>query len=439
MGITFSICPGRSGVSEEHKTEFNYESVKQEQVTPMHKVEESDQEVDEETKKIKAMLIQTNWKKKKEKQGLIERIRVLDSNLNKLGQYISIEKMKSKIDPRVEEVQSNLKEFKETQEEKTDFVKLTYRQPFQFNLNNSIYHGQWNSEGLREGYGLLVSEDNILMEGLWKEGKLFKGRIFREDGSYFEGQIKDYKADGIGIINFTNGDFYKGKWNDFLQTSNGSRIFNDGYRYEGHFENDEYSEFGRFLWPDGSIYEGYFENSSFKGKGIFRTATGEVYEGEWNNNMPNGSGTYNYAGKNSGITYTGDYKHGKKEGKGKLTFEEDKYYEGEWVNGLPHGQGIYKNQQNSHKGLWRYGFLVFSNSASNSKKEEISVPNIKESFKDKKNLCHLRDQVDGEVIGEEKNKKGKNYKPNEGQDIIKFVSKISKETNQIENYISTAI
>jgi hypothetical protein len=74
-----------------------------------------------------------------------------------------------------------------------------------------------------------------------------------------------------------------------------------------------------------------------------------------------------------------------------------------------------------------------------AKKEEISVPSVKENFKDKKHLCHLKDQVDGEIIGEEKSsKKGKNYKPNEGQDILKFVSKI-RETSQNENYVSTAI
>ncbi len=440
MGITFSICPGRDGINEEHKTEFNYQSENIEQGQVL-KIEETKQEVDEETKNNKAGLIQSNWKKKREKQNLIERIKVLDSTLNNLGKFISVDNMKSKLDSRVQEVLSKLKEFRGTQDDKESFdTKLTFRQPFQFNLNDSIYHGQWNRDGLREGYGLFITDDNIVMEGLWKEGKLFKGRIFREDGSYYEGQINDYKANGHGIINFINGDFYQGRWNEFLQIGTGSRIFHDGYKYEGSFESDHFYEVGKFLWPDGSIYEGNFENSSFKGKGVYKTLAGEIYEGIWNNNVPNGAGTYKFTGKNNGVVYEGDYKHGKKEGRGKLTFSDEKYFEGEWVNGLPHGQGIFKNGETTHRGLWRYGYLVFTNAGNSAKKEEISVPSAKENFKDKKHLCHLKDQVDGEIIGEEKsNRKGKNYKPNDGKDILKFVSKISKETNHNENYVSTAI
>jgi hypothetical protein len=444
MGIAFSICPGRSGISEEHKTEFNYESEKQEHITPQRLKEDvhntlKDQ-VDEETKNIKASLIQSNWKKRKEKQELLERIRVLDSNLNKLGEYIQVDAMKIKIDSRVKDVQFKLKQFKGSEDDlKVLDAKLTYRQPFKFKLDNSVYHGQWNNEGLREGYGLLITEDNIVMEGLWKEGKLYKGRIFREDGSHYQGDIKKYKANGQGKIVLSNGDVYEGRWNEFTQTGNGSRIFHDGYKYEGNFENDFFQEMGSFKWPDGSSYKGNFENSSFNGRGVFKSNSGEIFEGDFFNNFANGNGIYKFSGKNAGVVYAGSYKQGKKEGKGKLTFADDKYYEGEWINGFPHGQGLYKNGQNTYKGMWRYGFLVFANSGNNNpKKEEVSVPNLKESFKDRKQLIHLRDNIDGEIIGEEKNKKGKNYISNEAKEILKFVSRINKK-NDNDNYVSTAI
>ena len=99
--------------------------------------------------------------------------------------------------------------------------------------------------------------------------------------------------------------------------------------------------------------------------------------------------------------------------------------------GFPHGKGLYNLGKNCHKGIWRFGILVFSDSG-NQSKEEISVPNLKENFKDKKNHFHLRDEVDGEITVQNKNgQMGKNYKPNEGKDILNLVSKLSLESNNI--------
>ena len=427
MGAALSLCPGRVGIKDEHDTEFNYEVPETITATPKAQPEEI-----EESKNNKASMIQANWKKKKEKEQLLERIKVLDANLNKLGKYISIENMKLRVDSRIQEVECKLIEFKGTPGDREGFdTKLTFRPPFQFYLDDSIYHGQWNTEGLREGYGVFISEDNEKMEGLWREGKLFKGRIFKNDGSFYEGEINENKANGDGAFYFYNGDVFKGKWIDDLQTGLGSRIFEDGYKYEGEFLNDHFNNQGLFTWPDGSLYEGNFENSTIKARGVFKNSTGGVYDGLWSNNMPNGHGIYNYSGKFKGVVYSGDFKNGKKEGKGKCTFSKENFYEGEWMAGFPHGKGSYNVAKNSHKGIWRFGILVFSDSG-NQSKEEISVPNLKENFKDKKNQFHLRDEVDGEITVQTKNGQlGKNYKPNEGKDILNLVSKLSLESNNI--------
>jgi len=427
MGAALSLCPGRIGIKDEQNTEFNYAVSETKHPTPTAQPEEN-----EESKHSKASIIQANWKRKKEKEQILERIRVLDANLDKLGKYISIENMKLRVDSRIQEVECKLIDFKGTPEDRDGFdSKLTFRPPFKFNLDNSIYHGQWNSEGLREGYGIFISDDNVKTEGLWRDGKLFKGRIFKDDGSYYEGEINENKANGDGAIYFYNGDVFKGKWIDDLQTGHGSRIFQDGFKYEGEFLNDHFNNQGIFTWPDGSLYEGNFENSTIRARGVFKNLSGEVYDGLWSNNMPNGHGTYNYTGKFKGVVYEGDFKNGKKEGNGKSTFSEENFYEGEWMAGFPHGKGSYNVGKNTHKGIWRFGILVFSDSG-NQSKEEISVPNLKENFKDKRNQLHLRDEVDGEIKVETKNGQiGKNYKPNEGNDILKLVSKISKENNSI--------
>lgn len=434
MGQLLSICPGHQGTSnEEVKTEFNCD-INENIIVSSTPTNKPSEELEDENKR--AQLIQKHWKKKNEKNKVIERIKVIDENLDKIGKHVSIDIMKSKIPPAILAVESKLVEYKGSPADLGYFdSKLTFRSPIQFNLDNSIYHGQWNTEGLREGYGILVTDDNIKYEGLWLEGKLFKGRIFREDGSYYEGEIKELRANGEGAIYLANGGVYKGTFLDDQQIGNGSRTFVDGFKYEGAFENDNYHGLGSFFWPDGSVNEGQFENSSFKGKGVFITPLGDVFEGIWNNNLPNGPGKYYFSQKNAGIVYEGDYKNGKKEGKGRLTFSKEKYYEGEWINGLPHGQAVLNNGSMIIKGVWRHGSLVFSESLINNKQDSL-IPNVKENFKDKASLLHLKDQTLNEFIGEQKNPKGKNYRPSKGQDILQYVSRLSIDTNL--NYISTA-
>jgi hypothetical protein len=363
---------------------------------------------DENEKKI--CQIQSSWRKKKEKNAVVERIKILESNLEKMGKYISVETMKMNISPAILEKESKLAEFKGKPSDRAAIsTHLIFRRPFQFNYDNSVYFGNWNDEGLREGYGVSILEDKTKMEGLWIKGKLFKGRLFKIDGSYYEGDIQGAEAHGTGTFYAANGDKYIGSWKNGSQYLHGERIYNDHFKYEGMFNDGLFHGTGRYIFPDNAIYEGNFEKFSFKGHGKFKNSQGEIFEGMWANNFPNGRGTYIFAGKNIGKKYFGCYKNGKRDGTGKFTFRDDTYYDGQWQNGLPHGQGEYKVKNVTYKGLFRFGKLVQLDNGDNLK-EDVSIDACKENFKSKSELNHLVDQVEGEVIGSECNTKCKDPK-----------------------------
>ena len=369
----------------------------------------------------KISLIQNNWRKHKEKEKVVERIKVLESNMNSLGDQITIDEMKKKISSEIKQVQKKLPVYEGTRKDKENLEeKLIFRRPFKFNYDNSIYHGFWSSFGLREGYGVYITEEGLLQEGLWRDGKIYKGRIFEVNGNYFEGQITYSEPNGQGKKVLTNGTVYTGTWKNGKQIGQGERIYYDKFYYIGNFVDNLFSGKGKFCWPDGSIYEGDFSKSSIKGKGKFKCSNGEYYDGQWLNNLPNGQGCYTYSQDNQCLKFDGEFKNGKKEGQGKLTFKNGNYYTGEWKNGLPHGNGELKQNETIYKGFFRFGKLtqMTSDSKAYTPNTDVIIKPDKEKFKVvKADLLHLVDELEGENETTP-NKSFKIYKASSGVDIL---------------------
>ena len=82
MGQLLSICPGHQGTSnEEVKTEFNCD-INENIIMSSTPTNKPSEELEDENKR--AQLIQKHWKKKNEKNKVIERIKVIDENLDKI-------------------------------------------------------------------------------------------------------------------------------------------------------------------------------------------------------------------------------------------------------------------------------------------------------------------------------------------------------------------
>ena len=98
-----------------------------------------------------------------------------------------------------------------------------------------------------------------------------------ENGIY-KGEVKDGKANGIGIIVFDNGDKYKGHFVDNMAVGVGKCVYSNGCTYEGDVKDFLPDGKGIFIYNDNRFYEGEFSEGRFSGKGKY--FNGQVnYEG----------------------------------------------------------------------------------------------------------------------------------------------------------------
>ena len=297
--------------------------------------------------------------KAKEKENQLNRVKILDKTFSQLGKFITADELKLKIEPRILQLDSKLLTYQGSQIDKSQLSQnLIYKNPFVYDLDNSIYHGFWNLNGLREGYGYLIRSDGSKLEGLWKNGEIFKGRIISTDGSYYEGKIKDAEANGEGNFTDSNGvNVYRGNFLNSDFHGYGMKLFIDKANYQGNFEKNEMHGNGKLTFEDKSLYEGAFIESVINGQGIYKIKE-HKYNGEWKDNKPQGEGTY-YFNKNGSVYYKGSFFKGRKEGEGKFIDEEKGVkYEGHWSSDKPHGEGLFTNKDLSVLAYWRYGHLV---------------------------------------------------------------------------------
>ena len=70
--------------------------------------------------------------------------------------------------------------------------------------------------------------------------------------------------------------------------------WNNGDRYEGDFKNDKPEGKGIVYYKNGDRYEGDFKNGTSDGKGIYYHKNGDIYEGDYKNGKREGKGIYYY-------------------------------------------------------------------------------------------------------------------------------------------------
>lgn len=155
--------------------------------------------------------------------------------------------------------------------------------------NNSVTYEHQRTKDWNECWGKIQSKEKQtidIKEGEWRNGELNgKGKIissktqyygdFQNDEPYgkgvsiwcdikgcdkYEGDIKKYKLDGIGIFYWSNGDIYRGEWKDDYQ--HGWGIFNwaNGDKYFGQWKTDSRSGEGKFIKKNGVVKIGIWKN-----------------------------------------------------------------------------------------------------------------------------------------------------------------------------------
>lgn len=202
--------------------------------------------------------------------------------------------------------------------------------------NNVYYTGERNKNGLRHGFGTLITSDGDKLIGFWNNDELhfYSRHIYSnlvvQEGIFEHGQL-DGKGEEHDLNSVYNGEFSHGVKNGF------GKLETDSDLYEGNFEDGLKHGKGSIVFKKtNNKYEGQFIEGKIEGKGSFTWSNGDTYKGEFSNGILNGYGVYRW---NNGDVYEGSYINGVRIGKGKLTNANGKIYEGEFMNNLPHGLG----------------------------------------------------------------------------------------------------
>jgi len=104
-----------------------------------------------------------------------------------------------------------------------------------------------------------------------------------EDGSKYDGGLKDGKRNGKGTCTWPNGDKYVGDYVDGLQNGSGTLTLANGNSYVGQWLNNKANGNGVYTYPNGDKFEGQFKDGLKNGMGIFTSANGAKNIGQWQN------------------------------------------------------------------------------------------------------------------------------------------------------------
>lgn len=139
------------------------------------------------------------------------------------------------------------------------------------------------------------------------------GKFQYKDGTIYEGEFRQGKRHGKGILNTATGEKYLGDWT-----------------------NNERNGKGKFIFQR-NVYLGSFVKSRMQGKGVMQYHNGDTYSGYWLNNKPEGKGQYKFS---NGNLYDGNFVNGSFEGKGTMYYFDGSRYEGNWKRNKKHGHGV---------------------------------------------------------------------------------------------------
>ena len=137
-------------------------------------------------------------------------------------------------------------------------------------------HKQWTN-----CKGLYKAETGHKYNGLFEDGKIFKGISIYPGGAKYVGEFKNFMPDGYGTFLWVNGDKYFGKWKNGKAHGNGTKIWQDGRKYLGDFKEDKLHGQGTLFYPDGKKYLGTFINGKRHGEGTFTYSDGSAYIGKF--------------------------------------------------------------------------------------------------------------------------------------------------------------
>ncbi len=138
------------------------------------------------------------------------------------------------------------------------------------------------------------------------------------------------------------------------------KTYKTGAVYEGETRNGKPDGRGVVTWPNGKRYEGEFFNGKFHGHGTFRWANGSTYTGEWSVSTRHGRGIMKWS---DGSSYDGEWENGEQTGQGVYTFLDGTRFKGSFVNGKIKAGTYYHRDGRIETGEWKNGTFELARGA----------------------------------------------------------------------------
>ena len=125
----------------------------------------------------------------------------------------------------------------------------------------------------------LKSEDIKILFG-WKTSSGFLLKNFGDKNIHpqYEGEVKNSKPNGLGIMTYPSGKRYLGEWKKGKKEGHGTATLPNGIKYVGVYKEDKmwnvtkYNGEGKYLgeFKNGYVWNGivYDKNGSFLGRWI---------------------------------------------------------------------------------------------------------------------------------------------------------------------------
>lgn len=113
---------------------------------------------------------------------------VFDTNLKTIGKIISDKELEEYIDKEVTEIDKLLGPVTTDIDYLEKYKNIFSKPSIKFTEEGTIYKGQWNFNGKKHGYGILITKEGCKYEGFWKNDQLDgKGRFIEKRGNYYDG------------------------------------------------------------------------------------------------------------------------------------------------------------------------------------------------------------------------------------------------------------
>lgn len=244
---------------------------------------------------------------------------------------------------------------------------------YEGSFKNGLFHGHgrmetpygWSyegefTEGDITGHGTLIYSDDQHYTGQLRYARPEGKGVMHSHGDQYDGEFKDGKYHGSGMLTTRDGETYTGEFRDGVFHGQGEYVTSDGRVYRGEFVSGEFTGQGSYRDEEGQEYEGTFENWTYHGQGSLKDASGDRYSGTFEHGMLNGPGEYIAA---DGTRYQGEFKYGMYHGRGELKTAAGDVYQGKFRRGQYHGSGTLSYAKpldgiSSIQGTWKNGMLV---------------------------------------------------------------------------------